>query len=118
MLLRVPSEYVPDEITRERIGPIPLPVRPRVRPEDLAPVGTVVESIGIIEGVTRFVPQVTHRFLFPLDGRGIVFLNPRKPLVGKVKGHADQRGSVRTAPLVAQVDRRSEIEPSAGKLLV
>src|SRR6476661_1512817 len=68
--------------------------------------------------MTRLVPEIAHRFFGALDRRGVVLFDLRQARVSEIKRNPDQRGSVGTAPLVAQVDWRPELEPLRRQLFV
>src|SRR5205085_3770286 len=111
-------EDVANEVARERIGAVPISVRTRVRSEYFSPVRSIVKAISVVERVTCLVTQVPHRFFGAFDRGRVVLLDPGEPCVREVKRHAYQRRSVRTSPLVAQVNRRAKLETLCGELLV
>src|SRR5215208_1213403 len=74
MLLRVPAEYVANEVVREWVSAITVAIWSRVWPERFPPIGSVVESVGVVECVTRFVAHVPHRVIVGLDAKGEIIL--------------------------------------------
>jgi len=57
------------------------------------------------------VSEVAHRLVVTLDAAGYLRLDPLQSRVREVKRNADERRSLRTTPLIAQIDGRSEGEP-------
>jgi hypothetical protein len=84
----------------------------------LSPVGPIVETIGIVERMPSLVSQIAHRFLGVLDRRGIILFDPREARVRQIEWNPDEGRSIGTPPLVAQIDRRPELETLCGDLLI
>src|SRR5580700_10633142 len=96
-----------DVIARKRRGAIVVAIRTTEWAEGLFPFRSVVELIGVGEGMARFVAQVHHdfsrvfevmRFFFQLRQRG----------VRQIKGNPDNRLARGTSPLIGQITSRAE----------
>ena len=107
-----PAELVVDDVAHkvpaERVGPERVAVRPGERAEHLGPIGSLVEPVGVVEGVPGFVPQQHHGDLAGFDLTGLLLLDAGQPPVHQVERDADDRHLVRTAPTVGRVDLRVE----------
>jgi len=109
---------VADEIARERIGSVPVAIRTGIRAEDFAPIGSIIQAVRIVERMTRFVPQITHRFVGAFDRGGVVLLDLRQAGVSEIEGNPNEGSAIRAPPLVAQIDRWAKIESLCRQVLV
>src|SRR5262245_102160 len=105
MFLRVPAGDVADVTTREGDRPIVLAVRSSERSEELAPIGRLVELVGVVEGVPRFMTKVHHDLALVFEM--IHFLLELGELgVREIKRNGDDRLLGRAAPLAREVALR------------
>ncbi len=118
VLLCIPAEYVADVVVWERVGLVSLAIRPWVWPESHSPVGTIVQTIRIIERVTCLVTKEPHRLLVGLDSLGEIILDALETRISEIERDADQRRSVRASPLIAEINRWMKPKPFCIQLRV
>ena len=118
MLLCVPTQNVSHVLARKRIRRVVLTIRSRVVAEQHSERLTLVQPERVVQRVSRFMAEIAHRFVVALDRPSVLRLDPFQPLISEVEGNANQRSSVRTAPLIAQIHGRTECEIPLGKLSI
>ena len=87
---------------RERHRLVFVAIGPAEGAEELAPLGGLVELVGVVEGVSGFVAQVHHDLARVLEVVHLA-LEPLQFRVGEVEGNADHRLARRASPLVGEV---------------
>src|SRR5439155_10335701 len=86
---------------------IVLAVRPSKRSEELAPIGRLVELVGVVEGVPRFMTKIHHDLALVFEVIHLL-LELGELGVRQVEGDRDDRLLRRTAPLAREVTLRLE----------
>src|SRR5262249_55092816 len=118
VLLGVPAGDVRHVGAAEGLGLEVFLVRLVVVAEYAAPAGGLVEPVGVVEAVPRLVAEVHEDLAFGLHAAAELALDGLERRVGEVERDADDRNPGGTAPLVAEVTLRADVDAPGGELLV
>jgi hypothetical protein len=108
VLLPVPAGQVAHEALRERSRTVVVAVLGVEVAEHLAPLGLVVELVGVVHGVAGFVTEAGHDARRVLEVVRVLLFVGMETSVHQIERQTNEGDAVRTAPLVGDVTRRTE----------
>ena len=112
MLLRVPSKDVAHMGPRQGVRRVVIGVGQSVVPEQRSEFKALVQAECVIHRMSCLVAEVAHRLVVTLDRPGVLGLDSLESRIREIERNANEWRSVWASPLIAEIDRRLERDPS------
>ncbi len=112
MALRIPGIQMQDEFFAVRLGLVVIRVRCRGFAKHFSPAAAAAESVGVVDGMPRFVPQNLHAPVFrtTLDLQHQFPLEFHQAGMSQIEGDRHARDAVRREPFVREPKVGSETD--------